>query len=66
MKLEITRQATDDRRYSVNSGTGTRYGVEAPELKRWLLDLGVGASTINSVLEIEPAEKRVVQVVKAA
>ncbi len=66
MKLEITRQPTDDRRFSVSSGSGTRYGVDAPRLKKWLLDLGVGASTINSVLEIEPAEKRTVQVVKAA
>ena len=66
MQLQITRLATDERRYSLDTGSGTRSGVRDFELKRWLLDLGVGDSTIAAVLDIETTETMAVRVAKVA
>lgn len=66
MQLKITRLPSDDRTYSIVTGSGTRYGVQDSELKRWLLNLGVGDSTIAAVLDIEPNESTTLQVAKAA
>jgi hypothetical protein len=66
MQLRITRLPSDDRTYSIATGSGTRYGVRDFELKRWLLNLGVGDSTIAAVLDIEPNETTTLQVAKAA
>lgn len=66
MQLKITRFPSDDRSYSVFTGNGTRYGVPDFELKRWLLDLGVGDSTIAAILDIEPNETMMVKVGRKA
>ncbi len=66
MELMITRLASDDRRYSIVSSNINRYGVQAQELKTWLLNLGLGASKVAYVLEIEPNETAKIQIAKAA
>ena len=65
MELKITCMPFDDRSYSIDSGSGARF-VKAPELKRWLLDLGVGDSTIATVLDISPNETITVTVADKA
>ncbi len=65
MQLKITRLPSDDRVYSVVTGSGKRYGVQDFELKRWLLELGVGDSTIAAVLNTGPNETRTLQVANA-
>jgi hypothetical protein len=54
VELKITRLSADDRVYSISSDTGSRYGMQDFELKRWLIDLGAGDSTIAAVLDAEP------------
>lgn len=67
MQLRITRLDSDDeRKYSIMTGSGTRYGVQAPELRRWLINLGVADSTVDDILKIEPNETTTLQVAKAA
>lgn len=61
MDLKITCLPFDERAYAIDSSSGTRY-VKAPELKQWLLDLGVGDSTIAAVLDIAPNETITVKV----
>ena len=57
MKLKVTRFShADARLYSVEFGGRTRPGMKDAELKNWLLDLGVGDSTIAAVLDIAPSE----------
>ncbi|MFB3916208.1 MAG: hypothetical protein ACE14M_05735 [Terriglobales bacterium] len=64
-KLEITRLALDESLYSIDTGRGTRF-LKAPELKRYLLDLGVGDSRIATVLDISPSENIAVEVPEEA
>lgn len=66
MQFQITRLPTDSRTYSVVTADGTRSGLRDFELKRWLLDLGVGDSTIAAVLDIDPNETMTVQVARIA
>jgi hypothetical protein len=66
MQLEMTRLPTDERTYVVLTAMGTRYGVRDFELERWLLNLGVGKSTIAAVLDVDPNETIAIQVAKAA
>ncbi len=66
MQLKITRLPSHERSYSVITASGNRYGVRDFELKRWLLELGIGDSTIAAVLDIEPNETRTIQAAKAA
>ncbi len=66
MRLEITRSPSDERTFSVETGGRTRPGVRDFELKQWLLNVGVGDSTIAAVLDMEPDVTMVVQVREAA
>lgn len=65
MKLNITRLALDDSLYSVDTGRGTRF-LKAPELKHYLLDLDVGDSSIEAILDIAPSETVSLEVLKEA
>jgi hypothetical protein len=66
MKMKVTRAAcVDERLYSVEFGGRTRPGMMDHELKHWLLDLGVGDSTIIPVLAIAPSETITVDVPEA-
>jgi predicted small metal-binding protein len=56
MKLSITRLSYDERLYSIDSAAGTRYGMKAAELARWLRGLRVADSAISAVLDIAPNE----------
>jgi hypothetical protein len=63
LKLIVTRFTYDDARlYSVELCGGNRPGMSADELKCWLLDLGLGDSTIAVVLDISPGESITVDV----
>ncbi len=65
MLLKITCLPFDERAYSVDTGSGTRF-VRTPELKQWLLDLGVGDSTVAAVLDIAPNETMTVKTAEKA
>jgi hypothetical protein len=58
MQLQITRLPA----FSIVTGSDTRYGVQAAELRRWLLELGVGDSAIVSVLDTDPNETMTLEV----
>ena len=60
MELRITRLPFDERSYSVDAGTGSRY-VKAADLKKWLFDLGIGDSTVAAVLDMSPSETMTVK-----
>jgi hypothetical protein len=67
MELNISRLTFDDARlYLIDSGKGDSSGMQAPGLKAWLLDLGVGDSTIASVLDMSPNESMCVKVTSKA
>jgi hypothetical protein len=64
MELKITRLLFDETLYSVNVeyGTGTRPGVKAADLRRWLRELGVSEAAIAAVLAIAPHESITLEV----
>lgn len=66
MQLKVTRLPSDDRTYSIVTGSGTRYGIKDFELKRVLLDFGVGDSTIAVVLDTDPNETMTLEVADKA
>ncbi len=65
MLLKITCLPFDERAYSVDTGSGTRF-IKAPELKQWLLDMGVGDSTVGAVLDIAPNETITIKIAEKA
>jgi len=65
MQFTIRRLLSENASYSVHTSSGTPYGMRAPDLKRWLLKLGVGESTIAAVLDIQPTKTATLQVAKA-
>ncbi len=66
MQLQISRLPSDERTYSIDTGSETRSGVRDFELKAWLYELGVADSTVAAVLDMEPNLTMVLQVAKAA
>jgi len=56
----------DDRLYSIDTGNRTRPGIRASDLKQWLLNLGVGDSTIAAVLDMHTNETMTVKVAETA
>ncbi len=64
VKVKITRSAFDTTRYAVSTGygMGTRPGVKAEELQRWLAELGVSPAAIAEVLNITPNESITVEI----
>jgi len=66
MELKITRLTPDERFYLIDSGEGSSLGMQASELKGWLLDLGIGDSTIAAVLDMSPNETMLFKVEKRA
>jgi hypothetical protein len=66
MQVQITRLPTDERTFSIDTGTETHSGVRDFELKDWLYELGVGDSTVAAVLDMERDVTMVLQVSKAA
>jgi hypothetical protein len=61
MQVRITRLSPDDPSYAIDFGNGTRF-VTVAELKRRLLDLGVGNSTIAAVLDFGPSQTMTIEV----
>jgi hypothetical protein len=66
MQLQITRLPTDERTYSIDTGSETRSVVRDFELKEWLYELGIGDSTVAAVLDMEPNVTMVLQVADKA
>lgn len=66
MELKITRLASDERCYLIDSGAGTISAMEASGLKEWLLDVGIGDSAIAAVLDMSPNETMLFTVDKKA
>jgi hypothetical protein len=66
MELKISRVPSDDRLYTIHSPSGTQFGVQPFELKRQLLDLGVGDSTIAAILDLGPDESTTIKVAERA
>ena len=60
------RTYSDERTYSIVTGSGSRYRVRDFELKRWLLNLGVGESAIVAALDTEPNGAVTIQMDEAA
>lgn len=56
MELKITRLASDEPGYVIESAEGVALGMEASELKTWMLDIGMGDSTVAAVLDMSPNE----------
>ncbi len=66
MKLQITRLPSEECIYSVATSGGKRYTVSDSELERWLLNLGVAGSIVESVLGIEPNQTTTLEAEKKA
>ena len=56
MELTITRLASDESFYLIDSGEGSISGMQASGLKERLLELGIGDSEIAAVLDLSPNE----------
>ena len=65
MQLKITRLAPAGIWYAIDIGRGTRF-AHASVLKRRLLDLGIGDSTIAAVFDMSPKETMTVNVPEKA
>ncbi len=66
MRLTIRRLPSEKPSYSIDTGSGIRYGVQPIALKRWLLKLGVGDSTIAKLLDIQSTKTATIEIAKAA
>ncbi len=66
MKLQITRLPADQGTYSIDTSGGRHYTVRDSELKRWLLNLSVDKSIVDSVLDIEPNQTTTLEAQKKA
>ena len=56
MDVKITRIPSDERFYLIDCGGSGHSAMEASGLKAWLMDVGMGDSTIAAVLDISPNE----------
>lgn len=56
MELKITRVASDERFYLIDFGESGHSAMEASGLKEWLIDAGMGDSTIAAVLDMSQNE----------
>jgi hypothetical protein len=67
MELSISSLTFDDARfYLIDSGKGDVSGVQTLGLKAWLLNLGIGDSTIATVLDMSPNETMSIKVADKA
>ncbi len=62
MELTITRLALDDRYYSIDFGTHTRFGMERSSLQQWLAERGIDDATIIAVLNMRSDDTMTLQV----
>lgn len=66
MDLKITRVEFDERFYLMDCGDGGISGMKPSGLKAWLVDVGMGDSTIATVLDMSPNETMAFNIDKKA
>lgn len=66
MDIKIIRMASDERFYLIEFGGSGQSAMDASGLKTWLMDVGMGDSTIAAVLDLSPNETMLFTVVRRA